>query len=121
VLGNNDLEGFQRGLEQRGPEKEAPGAGRVPMKLATWPGGRWRHDLGNDAEHFRGNIQAIKPPTLLEVCGPLFMSSPAISNVPHRLTEENGMTRLKFTHRAMGQISPHAPIERGSDGLTARI
>jgi hypothetical protein len=32
------------------------------------------------------------------------MSTPAISNVQYRLTEENGVTRVQFTHRAMGQI-----------------
>jgi hypothetical protein len=32
------------------------------------------------------------------------MSYPAISNVQYRLTEENGLTRLKFVHRAMGLI-----------------
>ena len=41
------------------------------------------------------------------------MSYPAISNVQYRLTEENGITRLKFTHRAMGQISHDAQFERG--------
>jgi hypothetical protein len=41
---------------------------------------------------------------LLEICGPLFMSFPATSNVQYRLTEENGITRLKFVHRAMGLI-----------------
>jgi hypothetical protein len=58
-------------------------------------------------------VQAIKPPTLLEICAPLFMSCPAVSNVQYRLTEEHGITRLKFTHRAMGQISHDIHIERG--------
>jgi hypothetical protein len=49
------------------------------------------------------------------------MSYPAISNVQYRLTEENGITRLKFTHRAMGQIPHDAQIERGWDSLIARI
>jgi hypothetical protein len=73
-------------------------------------------------------VQAIKPPTLLEICGPLFMSYPALSNVQYRLTEANGVTRLRFTHRAMGQIS-HSPqiqegwthIQEGWDNLLARI
>jgi hypothetical protein len=60
--------------------------------------------LGNDAGHFWGHVQAIKPPTLLEICGPLFLSYPAMSNVQYRLMEENGLTRLKFVHRAMGLI-----------------
>jgi uncharacterized protein YndB with AHSA1/START domain len=98
------------------------------MKLEAWPGGRGYRDLGNGAGHFWGNVQAIKPPTLLEICGPLFMSYPAISNVQYRLTEEHGITRLKFRHRAMGQISHHVQIERGWgqietgwDNLMARI
>jgi hypothetical protein len=49
------------------------------------------------------------------------MSYPAISNVQYRLTEENGITRLRFIHRAMGQISHDAQIERGWDDLMARI
>jgi hypothetical protein len=48
------------------------------------------------------------------------MSFPAISNVQYRLTEENGITRLKFTHRAMGQIPHNTQIERGWDNLMAR-
>jgi hypothetical protein len=68
------------------------------------PGGRWYRDLGNDTGHFWGHIQAIKPPGLLEICGPLFMSFPAMSNLQYRLKEENGVTRLKFVHRAMGLI-----------------
>jgi hypothetical protein len=78
-------------------------------------------------DHFWGNLQAITP-TLLEICGPLFMSYPAISNVQYRFTEEKGITRLKFTHRAMGQIAHDAQIERGWaqieggwDNLMARI
>ena len=95
---------FETLLEQVGPLNEAPGIGPMPMKLEAWPGGRWYRDLGKDAGHFWGHIQAIKPPTLLEICGPLFMSFPAISNVQYRLTEEGGLTCLKFVHRAMGLI-----------------
>jgi hypothetical protein len=56
------------------------------------------------------------------------MSDPAVSNVQYRLTGEHGITRLKFTHRAMGQISHDVQIERGwaqietgGDNLIARI
>jgi uncharacterized protein YndB with AHSA1/START domain len=119
---------FETILEQMGPENEAPGTGRVPMKLEAWPGGRWYRDLGDNAGHFWGNVQAIKPPTLLEIWGPLFMSHPAVSNVQYRLSEENGITRVKFMHRAMGQITQDARIEQGWsqieagwDNLMARI
>lgn len=112
---------FETMLEQMGPMNEAPETGPMPMTLEAWPGGRWYRDLGDGAGHFWGNVQAIKPPTLLEICGPLFMSYPAISNVQYRLSEEKGITRLKFTHRAMGLIAHDAQIERGWDGLIARI
>jgi uncharacterized protein YndB with AHSA1/START domain len=104
---------FETILEQLGPGNEAPGTGPMPMTLEAWPGGRWYRDFGDGAGHFWGHVQAIRPPTLLEFCGPLFMSYPALSNVQFRLSEESGMTRLKFRHRAMGQISHSAEIERG--------
>lgn len=102
--------------------------GLMPMKLEAWPGGRWFRDLGNDAGHWWGAVQSIKPPTLLEICGPLFMSQPAISNVQYRLREENGATRLKFSHRAMAYIAydPQAmedwhKVEDGWGGMLERI
>jgi predicted transcriptional regulator YdeE/uncharacterized protein YndB with AHSA1/START domain len=93
---------FESILEQMGPFNENPDKSPLPMKLEAWPGGRWFRDLGNNTGHWWGNVQAIKPPSLLEICGPLFMSYPAASNVQYRLSEENGITRLKFVHRAMG-------------------
>ncbi len=102
--------------------------GPMPLKLEAWPGGRWFRDLGNNAGHWWGAVQAIKPPTLLEICGPLFMSQPAISNVQYRLKEENGVTRLKFSHRAMAYIAydPQAKenwhkVEDGWGPLLERI
>ena len=94
---------FETILEQMGPLNSTPERA-MPMKLEAWPGGRWFRDLGNNAGHFWGVVQAIKPPTLLEVCGPLFMSMPATSNLQYRLTEENGLTQVRFVHRAMGWI-----------------
>jgi uncharacterized protein YndB with AHSA1/START domain len=95
---------FETLLEQLGPFNQTPDGASLAMKIEPWPGGRWYRDLGNNTGHFWGHVQAIKPPALLEICGPLFMSLPAISNVQYRLTEENGLTRLKFVHRAMGPI-----------------
>ena len=103
---------FESILEQLGPYSETPDGTPMSMKIEPWPGGRWYRDLGNNAGHFWGHVQAIKPPTLIEICGPLFMSYPAVSNVQYRLTEENGVTRLKFVHRAMGLIPPKLPTEK---------
>ena len=95
---------FETILEQMGPLNQHPDGSPMSMKLEPWPGGRWFRDLGNNTGHFWGHVQAIKPPTLLEICGPLFMSFAALSNVQYRLSEENGVTRLQFAHRAMGRI-----------------
>ncbi len=95
---------FETILEQMGPYNETPNGQSLSMKLEAWPGGRWYRDLGNNTGHFWGHVQAIKPPSLLEICGPLMMSSPTTSNVQYRLSEENGVTRVKFVHRAIGII-----------------
>jgi uncharacterized protein YndB with AHSA1/START domain len=97
---------FETILEQMGPLNETPDGTPLPMRLEPWPGGRWFRDLGNNTGHLWGHVQAIKPPTLVEIYGPLFMSTPAISNVQYRLVAEGSSTRLKFCHRAMGWILP---------------
>ena len=97
---------FETLLEHLGSLNETEKGSPLPMKLEPWPGGRWYRDLGNNTGHLWGHVQVIKPPTLLEICGPLFMSYPAISHVQYRLTAESGVTRLKLAHRAIGQILP---------------
>jgi len=95
---------FETILEQMGPHNETPDGMSLAMKIEPWPGGRWYRDLGNNTGHLWGHVQAIKPPTLLEIYGPLFMSYPATSNVQYRLTSERGITRVQFAHRAIGLI-----------------
>jgi uncharacterized protein YndB with AHSA1/START domain len=90
---------FETLLEPHGP------LGDMGLKLETWPGGRWYRDLGNNTGHWWGHVQVIKPPTLLELSGPMFMSYPVASHVQYRLTEEAGGTRLTLTHQAIGLIS----------------
>ena len=108
-------------LEQMGPLNATPEK-PMPMKLEARPGGHWFRDLGNDAGHFWGVVQAIKPPSLLEISGPLFMSTPAVSNLQYRLTEENGLTRLRFVHRAMGWIGDgDRGVDAGWTDLMNRI
>ena len=77
----------------------------MPMKLEAWPGGRWYRDLGEGNGHFWGAVQAIKRPGLLEITGPLFMSYPVANNVQYRLSEENGVTVIKFRHSGFGLIT----------------
>jgi len=91
-------------LEQLGPFNAVADDKPMPMKIEPWPGGRWFRDLGDSNGHFWGQVQAIKRPTLIEITGPLFMSYPVVSNVQYRLTEEDGVTLIKFHHMALGLI-----------------
>jgi hypothetical protein len=91
-------------IEQLGPFNETPEGQKMNMKIEAWPGGRWYRDLGDGNGHFWGNVQAIKRPTLLEICGPLFMSYPVVSNLQYRLTEVDDGTLIKFRHTALGMI-----------------
>jgi hypothetical protein len=92
-------------LQQLGPENDTPDGKPMPLKLEAWPGGRWYRDLGDNNGHLWGHVQAIKRPTLIEFCGPLFMSYPVASNVQYRLSEEPGGTLIKFHHTALGLIT----------------
>src|SRR5271154_5636630 len=106
---------FETLLEQLGPYNQTPDGTSLAMKIEPWPGGRWYRDLGNDAGHFWGHVQAIKPPTLLEICGPMFMSFPGVNHLQYRLTAEGHGTRLKLTHQALGPI-PQEIREGASHG-----
>jgi uncharacterized protein YndB with AHSA1/START domain len=97
---------FAAMLEEIGPENQMLDGKPFPMKLEPWPGGRWYRDLGNNSGHLWGHVQVIKPPTLLEISGPLMMSYPAANHVQYRFKAEGSITRLVFLHRAMGLILP---------------
>ncbi len=107
-------------LEELGPAGQMPDGKPMPMVIEPWPGGRWFRDLGNDAGHFWGNVQVIKPPTLLELCGPMFMSFPATNHVQYRLTPEGDGTRLSLMHRAFGAI-PDEVRERVGGGWEYKL
>jgi uncharacterized protein YndB with AHSA1/START domain len=95
---------FEAVLEELGPANAAPGQ-PMPMVLEAWPGGRWFRDLGNNSGHLWGHVQVIKPPTLLEITGPLFMSYACANHVQYRLAADGVGTKLVFTHRALGEIA----------------
>jgi uncharacterized protein YndB with AHSA1/START domain len=95
---------FQSVLDELGPESRMPDGKSLSLKLEPWPGGRLFRDLGNNSGHLWGHVQVIKPPMLLEICGPLPMSYPATNHLQYRLSAEGDRTRLKFAHRAIGLI-----------------
>jgi hypothetical protein len=95
---------FDALLEQMGPANETPEGQPLPMTIEPRPGGRWFRDLGADNGHCWGFVQAIKRPTLIEISGPLFMSTAVVSNVQYRLTAIDGGTLIAFRHSAFGFI-----------------
>jgi len=97
---------FEALLDELGPDGQMPDGKPFPMKLEPWPGGRWYRDLGNKTGHLWGHVQVIKPPTLLEICGPTAMSYPAINHLQYRLLAEGKSTRLTVLHRAIGLLLP---------------
>jgi uncharacterized protein YndB with AHSA1/START domain len=97
---------FESMLEELGPEGQMMDGASMSFKLEPWPGGRWYRDLGNKSGHLWGHVQVIKPPTLLEIWGPLMMSYPAVNHLQYRFTAQGSGTKLAFLHRAMGLILP---------------
>jgi hypothetical protein len=85
---------------------EIAGGDSKPMNfvLEQWPGGRWFRDLGNGQGHLWGFVQVIKPPTLLEITGPLMMSYPVAGHLQIRVTQIAGGCLLALRHRALGMI-----------------
>lgn len=94
---------FEAVIEELGPANETP-EGPMPMVLEAWPGGRWFRELGTNTGHLWGHVQVIKPPTLLEISGPLFMSYPSANHLQYRLVADGTKTHLTLTHRAFGLI-----------------
>ena len=97
---------FEALLDELGPDAQHGDGTPMPLKLEPWPGGRWFRDLGNNSGHLWGHVQVIKPPKLVEICGPMMMSYPAVNHIQYRLTAQGNGTRLAFVHRGMGQITP---------------
>src|SRR5262245_65096975 len=95
---------FDALLHQLGPGNETSEGQPLSLVIEPWPGGRWFRDLGQNNGHFWGNVQAIKRPTLVEITGPLFMSTPIVSNVQYRLKEVAGGTLIAFRHSAFGFV-----------------
>ena len=95
---------FQSLLAQLGPLNEAPEGKSLSMILEARPGGRWYRDLGGDNGHLWGFVQSIKRPSLLELWGPLFISTATTNNLIYRLSEVDGGTLITFKHTLTGSV-----------------
>jgi uncharacterized protein YndB with AHSA1/START domain len=80
----------------------------LALKFEPRPGGRWYRDLGDHGGypcgHLWGHVQVIKPPTLLEITGPLMMSFPVLNHVAYRVTANGKSTHVSIKHRAFGEL-----------------
>jgi hypothetical protein len=81
-----------------------PSGQSLQMVLEEWPGGRWFRDLGHGQGHLWGFVQVIKPPTILEIAGPMMMSYPVAGHLQIRCAQIAGGTLLTLRHRAFGLI-----------------
>jgi uncharacterized protein YndB with AHSA1/START domain len=95
---------FETMLRHLAEDNTGPGGTPMTMRLERRPGGRWYRDLGDDSGHLWGMVQVIKPPTLLEIYGPMFMSYPVSGHLELRLSDADGKTHVKLRHRAFGMI-----------------
>lgn len=85
-------------------DSSTPDNRKLPLKLEERPGGRWYRDTGQDEGHLWGFVQVIKPPTLIEIHGPMFMSYAVAGHIQFRLTEFDEHVELSLRHRALGLI-----------------
>jgi hypothetical protein len=110
-------------LVQMGRQNQKPDGTPLPMVIEPRPGGRWYRDLGGENGHLWGFVQSVKRPTLLEIWGPLFLSTGATSNLMYRLSETPDGTLIKFTHTLLGPFpEDHRPqLAAGWAELHARV
>jgi len=97
---------FKRTIYRLGEGNSTPDGASMNMILEEWAGGRWFRDRGEGIQHLWGHLQVIKPPVLIELSGPMFMSYPAINHLEFKFDKIAGGTKLTLRHRAIGLIDP---------------
>jgi hypothetical protein len=97
---------FAAVLHRFGKGNTTPDGQSLELLLEAKPGGRWYRDRGNGIGHLWGFVQVIKPSSLLELSGPMFMSYPATNHVEVKIEPVSGGCRVLLRHRAIGMIDP---------------
>ena len=110
-------------VAQLGRLNETPDGRPLPMVLETRPGGRWYRDLGGDNGHLWGFVQSIKRPALIEIWGPLFMSTATSNNLIYRLSESGDGTTISFKHTLVGPVPDEfrQQMAPGWEAIHARV
>jgi len=96
---------FKGLLNRLGKNNHTPSGESLNLEIEPFAGGRWYRDRGDGIQHLWGHVQVIKPPVLLELSGPMFMSYPAINHIEVKLEEAGDGTKVTLRHRAIGMIS----------------
>src|SRR3954469_7526602 len=97
---------FKSVLYRFGEGNTGPNGEPLNLQIEPFAGGRWFRDRGEGIQHLWGHVQVIKPPVLLELSGPMFMSYPALNHLEVRLEQRPGGTHVDLRHRAIGLIDP---------------
>ncbi len=97
---------FAAVLERFGKKNTRPNGESLQLQIEAKPGGRWYRDRGNGIGHLWGFVQVIKPPSLLELSGPMFMSYPAHNHIEIKVEKTAGGSQVVLRHRALGMIDP---------------
>ncbi len=95
---------FKGVLYRLGKGNTRPDGESMQMILEEWAGGRWFRDRGDGIQHLWGHLQVIKPPVLIELSGPMFMSYPVINHLEVKLDQIAGGTKVTLRHRAIGLL-----------------
>lgn len=93
-------------LERFGKKNTRPNGESLELQIEAKPGGRWYRDRGNGVGHLWGFVQVIKPPSLLELSGPMFMSYPVNNHIEIKIDKTADGSRVTLRHRALGMIDP---------------
>jgi hypothetical protein len=93
-------------LDRLGKDNTNLAGESLQLQLEPKPGVRWYRDRGNGIGHLWGFVQVIKPPSLLELSGPLFMSYPAQNHIEVKVAKTATGSRVTLRHRALGMIDP---------------
>jgi hypothetical protein len=103
---NANIEDTFKGLLHRfGKGNHTPSGESLNLEIEPFAGGRWYRDRGEGIQHLWGHVQVIKPPVLLELSGPMFMSYPALNHIEVKLEPAGNGTKVTLRHRAIGMIS----------------
>ena len=111
---------FKRVIYRFGEGNVGPNGDSLNLILEEWAGGRWFRDRGEGIQHLWGHVQVLKPPTLIEISGPMFMSYPVVNHLEIKLEKVSAGTRVILRHRAIGMIE-QAHREGVSTGWLAML